>query len=183
LTSFLSTSNPLNSLADTSYRIDGIDSKTTFSINTSNTHAVLALTRRGSSYGTVVLDTSLITPAGSIVTQKFPNRSGTFTLAPVKIGSDLSLGSGSNGTVTVTGYNYILIKIFRETGGVNHIGDTLINLGDTNEFSTTIRTRYIVWHDGGFTVNGNITVQSSSGLRIVNNLGSGTTTFRVYGIV
>jgi hypothetical protein len=112
-----------------------------------------------------------------------PNASGTLVLAPVKIGSDLSLGSGSNGTVTVTGYNYILIKIFRGAGGVNHIGDTLINLGDTNEFSTTIRTRYIVWHEGGLTVNGNITVQSSSGLRIVNNLGSGTTTFRVYGIV
>jgi hypothetical protein len=183
LAGFLNTSNPLNSVADTYYRIDGIDGKDTFSINTSNTHAVLALTRRGSSYGTVVLDTSLITPAGSIVTQKFPNRSGTFTLAPVKIGSDLSLGSGSNGTVTVTGYNYILIKIFRGAGGVNHIGDTLINLGDTNEFSTTIRTRYILWHEGGLTVNGNITVQSSSGLRIVNNLGSGTTTFRVYGIV
>jgi hypothetical protein len=166
LAGFLNTSNPLNSVADTYYRIDGIDSKDTFSINTSNTHAVLALSRGGSSFGTVVLDTSLITPAGSIVTQKFPNASGTFALLQadqtftgnITISGNLTV----NGTTTNLNTTNLLIEDKNIVlGDVNTPSDTTANGGGFTLKGATDKT--IIWY------NDNNAWEFNQGIEVVGN--------------
>jgi hypothetical protein len=96
---------------------------------------------------------------------------------------DESEGQGGQTTaLSTTGWRFFLIQIARGTGGVNHIATAIVNLSDSEEYGTTSRTRYITWNEGGLTVNGNLAIVNSSGFRITNNLGSGTTFFKIYGI-
>jgi hypothetical protein len=103
----------------------------------------------------------------------------TFQDTTAMIGTSSAINSSTDYTVSVTGFRLAIVALYRDA--TTWAANCIINLNNTDEFSTTTRTFRYVWNDGTSTFGNPLQVQNSSGLRLRHGSG-GTMIFRVTGV-
>ena len=103
----------------------------------------------------------------------------TFTLSNELIGTSGAINSSTDYTIAVTGFRLAIVAFYRDA--TTKVAEYIVNLNNTDEFSTTTRNFRYVWNDGLSTFANLLQVQNSSGLRLRHGSG-GTMIFRVTGV-
>jgi hypothetical protein len=79
--------------------------------------------------------------------------------------SNLAPNTNSS-SFSVTGYRWVIITGFKHSALTEVVFQTWVDLNDTNQYSTTARTRRIVWNNDTSTFGDDLTIQNSTGLRL-----------------
>jgi hypothetical protein len=103
----------------------------------------------------------------------------TFQDTTADMGTSSAINSSSDYTISVTGFRLAIVALYRDT--TTKVAEYIVNLNNTDEFSTTTRNFRYVWNDGTSTFGNLLQVQNSSGLRLRHGSG-GTMIFRVTGV-
>lgn len=82
---------------------------------------------------------------------------------------------------SVTGYRWVIITGFKNSALTETIFQQWVDLNDTNQYSTTARTRRIVWNNDTSTFADDLTIQNSTGLRLQFAAGINVT-YRLDGV-
>ncbi len=67
---------------------------------------------------------------------------------------------------SVTGYRWVIVTGFKNSALTEVVFQTWVDLNDANQYSTTARTRRIVWNNDTSTFGDDLTIQNSTGLRL-----------------
>jgi hypothetical protein len=61
---------------------------------------------------------------------------------------------------------FVQVQIFKASDTVKVIWECWVDLNDSNQYSTTARTRRMIWNNDTTTFTDNFTVQNSTGIRV-----------------
>jgi hypothetical protein len=67
---------------------------------------------------------------------------------------------------SVSGYRWVIITGFKNSALTETVFQEWVDLNDANQYSTTARTRRIVWNNDTSTFGDDLTIQNSTGLRL-----------------